>query len=216
MDLTAEFYLQTVETVFITHALPKGEMMHHGKRIDTTKIRNVALFTVEGEKDDISGVGQTQAAHRICPFIPKDMRAHYVQPGVGHYGVFNGSRFRSEIAPRIADFIATHRRGPVTSAPTRKANGNGKAAGKRNGTTAPKGLDAVILAKPQGAGDDLTRISGVGPKIKQTLNKAGIFHFWQLAGLSDDQLNELDGKLSFKGRAGREDWVDQAKTLAKD
>ena len=107
MDLTAEFYLQTVDTVFIRHALPKGEMMHRGVRIDPSAIRNVALLTIEGEKDDISGLGQTEAAHKLCTNIPPDRKAHYVQPGVGHYGVFNGSRFRSEIAPRIADFMLT-------------------------------------------------------------------------------------------------------------
>ncbi len=107
MDLTAEFYLQTVDTVFIRHALPKGEMMHRGVRIDPSAIRNVALLTIEGEKDDISGLGQTEAAHKLCTNIPADRKAHYVQPGVGHYGVFNGSRFRSEIAPRIADFALT-------------------------------------------------------------------------------------------------------------
>ena len=105
MDLTAEFYLQTVETVFIRHALPKGEMTHRGEPVDPEAIRNVALFTVEGENDDISGVGQTQAAHDLCVNIPADMRAHYLQPAVGHYGVFNGSRFRAEIVPRILDFM---------------------------------------------------------------------------------------------------------------
>jgi poly(3-hydroxybutyrate) depolymerase len=108
MDLTAEFYLQTVDTVFIKHALPKGEMMHRSKRVDTTAIRNVALLTVEGENDDISGVGQTKAAQTICSNIPDDMRLHYMQPDVGHYGVFNGSRFRREIAPRIIQFATTH------------------------------------------------------------------------------------------------------------
>ncbi|WP_082359183.1 polyhydroxyalkanoate depolymerase [Bosea sp. AAP35] len=107
MDLTAEFYLQTVETVFIEHALPKGTMMHRDKPVDCAAIRNVALMTVEGEKDDISGVGQTQAAHDLCPNIPDDKRVHYLQLGVGHYGVFNGSRFRSEIAPRISDFMVS-------------------------------------------------------------------------------------------------------------
>lgn len=109
MDMTAEFYLQTVDTVFIKHALPKGEMMHRGELVDPSSIRNVALMTVEGENDDISGVGQTEAAHDLCVNIPDDMRVHYMQPKVGHYGVFNGSRFRAEIAPRILDFIATHR-----------------------------------------------------------------------------------------------------------
>jgi poly(3-hydroxybutyrate) depolymerase len=108
MDLAAEFYLQTVETVFIRHDLPKGRMTHRGKPVDLTKIRRVALLTVEGELDDISGVGQTQAAHRLCSNIPDENKTHYLQPGVGHYGVFNGSRFRSEIAPRISDFILSH------------------------------------------------------------------------------------------------------------
>jgi poly(3-hydroxybutyrate) depolymerase len=108
MDLSAEFYLQTVETVFIRHDLPKGRMTHRGKPVDPGKIRRVALLTVEGEHDDISGVGQTKAAHKLCGNIPDDKKAHYLQPGVGHYGVFNGSRFRSEIAPRISDFILSH------------------------------------------------------------------------------------------------------------
>jgi poly(3-hydroxybutyrate) depolymerase len=105
MDLTAEFYLQTVDTVFCKHQLPKGEMMHRDKPVDLTAIRRVALMTVEGEHDDISGIGQTEAAQDLCVNIPDDKRVHYVQLGVGHYGVFNGSRFRSEIAPRIADFM---------------------------------------------------------------------------------------------------------------
>ncbi|MBL0374168.1 polyhydroxyalkanoate depolymerase [Rhizobium sp. KVB221] len=111
MDLTAEFYLQTVDTVFIHHALPKGEMTHRGHLVDPSKIRRTALLTVEGENDDISGVGQTQAAQRLCVNIPDSNRMHYVQPDVGHYGVFNGSRFRKEIAPRILGFINAHRSG---------------------------------------------------------------------------------------------------------
>ncbi|RWF73818.1 MAG: polyhydroxyalkanoate depolymerase [Mesorhizobium sp.] len=110
MDLTAEFYLQTVDTVFVRHALPKGEMTHRGEAVDPQAIRNVALFTVEGENDDISGLGQTQAAHELCVNIPADRQAHYMQPAVGHYGVFNGSRFRSEIVPRILDFISSYGR----------------------------------------------------------------------------------------------------------
>ncbi|AXV16900.1 polyhydroxyalkanoate depolymerase [Neorhizobium sp. SOG26] len=108
MDLTEEFYLQTVDTVFIKHALPKGEMMHRETRVDTTAIRNVALLTIEGENDDISGLGQTKAAHTICTNIPDEKRMHYMQPDVGHYGVFNGSRFRREIAPRIIEFTRRH------------------------------------------------------------------------------------------------------------
>jgi poly(3-hydroxybutyrate) depolymerase len=120
MDLSAEFYLQTVDTVFIRHALPKGQMTHRNRMIDPGMITRVALLTVEGEHDDISGVGQTEAAHKLCANIPAEKKAHYVQLGVGHYGVFNGSRFRSEIAPRISDFV-------LSNNGTRK-RGNGAAA----------------------------------------------------------------------------------------
>ncbi|MGE0060599.1 MAG: polyhydroxyalkanoate depolymerase [Xanthobacteraceae bacterium] len=108
MDLTAEFYLQTVDAVFIRHLLPKGELTHRGTPIDPGKITRVALMTVEGENDDISAVGQTEAAQRLCSNIPADRKTHYVQPSVGHYGVFNGSRFRAEIAPRISDFVLSN------------------------------------------------------------------------------------------------------------
>ena len=104
-DMTAEFYLQTIDIVFQTHALPEGTMRHRGRPVDPGAIRNVGLLTVEGEHDDISGVGQTEAAHELCTNLPADKKRHYLQPGVGHYGVFNGSRFRAEVAPRIADFI---------------------------------------------------------------------------------------------------------------
>ena len=118
MDLDAAFYLQTIETVFMKHALPKGEMTHRSKPVDPSKIKRTALMTVEGEKDDISGVGQTEAAHKLCSSLPDSKRVHYLQKGVGHYGVFNGSRFHSEIAPRISDFIETHQQetGIVTRA----------------------------------------------------------------------------------------------------
>jgi poly(3-hydroxybutyrate) depolymerase len=125
MDLAAEFYLQTVDTVFVRQALPNGQMKHRGKRVDPTTIHRVALLTIEGENDDISGVGQTEAAHRLCSNIPSDRKAHWLQPAVGHYGVFNGSRFRSEIVPRIADFVLSNN----ASAPrgARKRSGNGSA-----------------------------------------------------------------------------------------
>ena len=108
MDLAAEFYLQTVDTVFVRHALPKGQMTHRGRPVDPAAVRRVAMLTVEGEHDDISGVGQTEAAHRLCVNIPAERRAHWLQPSVGHYGVFNGSRFRAEIAPRISDFMLSN------------------------------------------------------------------------------------------------------------
>jgi len=121
MDLSAEFYLQTVDTVFIQHALPKGQMTHRGRLIEPAAIERTALMTVEGENDDISAVGQTKAAQDLCVNLPDDLRAHYTQPGVGHYGVFNGSRFRSEIAPRISDFMLSH-----NGSKRRSSSGTGK------------------------------------------------------------------------------------------
>ena len=106
MDLTAEYYMQTIETVFVRHLLPKGGMTHRGEPVDLKAIRRSALMTVEGENDDISGVGQTQAAQDLCVNIPAEKKLHHLQLGVGHYGVFNGSRFRAQIAPRIAAFHA--------------------------------------------------------------------------------------------------------------
>ena len=100
--------MQTIEQVFVRQSLPKGEFVYDGKRIDLGDIRHTGLMTVEGERDDdISGVGQTNAAQALCHNIPEAMKQHYLQAGVGHYGVFNGSRYRSEIVPRIVDF--THR-----------------------------------------------------------------------------------------------------------
>jgi poly(3-hydroxybutyrate) depolymerase len=123
MDLTAEYYLQTIETVFLEHKLPKGLMTHGNLRVDPSKIKHVALMTVEGEKDDISGIGQTRAAQKLCTNLAEGLREHHLQAGVGHYGVFNGSRFRAEIAPKIRNFIAKHqrRRGVFTWALGRSA-----------------------------------------------------------------------------------------------
>lgn len=194
MDLTAEFYLQTVETVFMTHALPKGEMMHRGERVNPGAIRNTALLTVEGEKDDITGGGQTEAAHDLCTGLAADWKIHYTQPGVGHYGVFNGSRWRSEICPRLADFILTHNQ---RSAAAKAASG---ATGGRK-----RSAPAVV--------DDLKRINGIGPKLEEQLNKEGIFLFPQLAELTDAQIDDLDRRLGGFGRIRRENWVGQAKAL---
>jgi poly(3-hydroxybutyrate) depolymerase len=106
LDLSEEFYLQTIDIVFQQHLLARGLLEHEGKPVDLSAITDIGLATVEGEKDDISGVGQTQAAHGLTPNIPDERRLLYVQPGVGHYGVFNGRRFRDEIYPRVRDFIA--------------------------------------------------------------------------------------------------------------
>ncbi len=105
MDLTEEFYIQTLEEVFQNYTLANGVMEHRGQRVDPAAITKTALLTVEGENDDISGIGQTQAAHDICVNIPEHMRRDYIQPGVGHYGVFSGRRFRTEIYPRMREFM---------------------------------------------------------------------------------------------------------------
>ena len=126
MDLAAEYYMQTVETVFVRHALPKGEMTHRGHRVDLTAIRGSGLLTVEGEKDDISGVGQTLAANELCVNIPGSRKHYFLAEGVGHYGVFNGSRFREQIAPRIRAFIAGIEAGAKPQKAPR-ANGAGRA-----------------------------------------------------------------------------------------
>ncbi len=94
MDMDAAFYMQTIETVFVRHALPKGEMKHRGQLVDPSAIRRCGLMTIEGENDDISGVGQSSAAHELCVNIPAAKKLHHLQREVGHYGVFNGSRFR--------------------------------------------------------------------------------------------------------------------------
>jgi len=105
MDLTAEFYLQTVDKVFVRHELPKGEMLHRDRPVDLMAIRRCAIMAIEGERDDISGVGQTLAALDLTPNLSSDRKVYHLQKGVGHYGVFNGSRFRKEIVPQIAGFI---------------------------------------------------------------------------------------------------------------
>ena len=108
MDLTEEFYLQTIEDVFQKHKLALGEMTVEGRLVRPDAITDVALLTVEGENDDISGIGQTQAAHTLCSNLPDGLRLDHIQPGVGHYGVFNGRRFREEIAPKMKAFMAEH------------------------------------------------------------------------------------------------------------
>ena len=107
-DMTAEFYLQTVDVVFQRHLLPKGEMMHRGKRIDPAAITDIALLAIEGERDDISGVGQTRAALKIATKLPEAQKKYYLAPEVGHYGIFNGSKWRDKIAPVVEDWILAH------------------------------------------------------------------------------------------------------------
>ncbi len=108
LDMPAEYYLETIKTVFQDHALPLGTWDVEGKRVRPQDIGNVALLTVEGELDDISGSGQTEAAHGLCSGLPPAMKEHYTAPKCGHYGIFSGRRWREMIAPRITEFIRKH------------------------------------------------------------------------------------------------------------
>ena len=105
MDLTAEFYLQTVDKVFINHDFGNGTYMHRNQKVNPAAITTTALLTIEGERDDISGIGQTEAAHDLCINIPAKKKMHYLQMGVGHYGVFSGKKFKTEVAPLIVKFL---------------------------------------------------------------------------------------------------------------
>jgi poly(3-hydroxybutyrate) depolymerase len=107
-DMTAEFYLQTVEEVFQKHSIPKGEFRHKGELVDITQITDTALLAIEGERDDISGLGQTKAALKLTPNLPDDQKRYYIAEGAGHYGIFNGSRWRTKVAPVVEEWIAAH------------------------------------------------------------------------------------------------------------
>ncbi len=105
MDMPEEYYLDTIQRVFQEFQLAQGCFYHKGKVVDPGAIRKTALMTVEGEEDDISSPGQTSAAHNLCEALPETRRRHHSQKGVGHYGVFSGSRWREHIAPKIKSFI---------------------------------------------------------------------------------------------------------------
>ena len=109
-DMTAEFYLQTIEHVFQQHSLPKGEFVHRGKPIDPDAIRDTAILAIEGERDDISGIGQTHAALDLVPHLPAAKKKYHLARDVGHYGIFNGSKWRTRIAPVVEDWIRANSR----------------------------------------------------------------------------------------------------------
>jgi polyhydroxyalkanoate depolymerase len=108
MDLPAEFYLQTIAAVFQQHLLPRGKLKFRGQPVEPHAIRRAALLTIEGEKDDICAVGQTLAAQDMCSGLRAYKKEHHMQPGVGHYGVFNGARWNSQIYPHLREFIHAH------------------------------------------------------------------------------------------------------------
>ncbi|HEY4555420.1 MAG TPA: polyhydroxyalkanoate depolymerase, partial [Lysobacter sp.] len=108
LDMPAEYYLDTVRIVFQQHLLPRGEWDVRGERVRPGAIRDTALLTIEGELDDISGQGQTRAAHRPCTGIDEARRQHLTVEGAGHYGIFSGRRWRTQVYPQVRDFIARH------------------------------------------------------------------------------------------------------------
>ncbi len=112
-DMTSDFYLQTIEHVFQKHSLPKGEFVHHGKRIDLGAIRDTAILAIEGEKDDISGIGQTRASLHLATGLDESRKKYFLAKDVGHYGIFNGSKWRNRIAPVLEQWMTEHRRAPV-------------------------------------------------------------------------------------------------------
>jgi poly(3-hydroxybutyrate) depolymerase len=114
-DMTADFYLQTIDHVFQRHSLPKGEFVHRGQRIDLAAIRDTAILAIEGEKDDISGLGQTRAALTLASDLPDSHKKYYLAEDVGHYGIFNGSKWRNRIAPVVEQWIAQHAKAPLES-----------------------------------------------------------------------------------------------------
>jgi poly(3-hydroxybutyrate) depolymerase len=107
-DMTSEFYLQTIELVFQKHALPNGTMTHRGRPVDPASITDTALLAIEGERDDISGLGQTRAALTLASALPEEMKQYHMAEGVGHYGIFHGSKWRNRIAPVLEGWIAQH------------------------------------------------------------------------------------------------------------
>ena len=107
-DMTAEFYLQTIDVVFQKHSLPKGEMLHRGRKVDIGAIKDIGLLAIEGERDDISGIGQTKAALTLAKKLPATKKKYLMAEGVGHYGIFNGRKWREKIAPVVEDFIAAN------------------------------------------------------------------------------------------------------------
>jgi poly(3-hydroxybutyrate) depolymerase len=107
-DMTAEFYLETVDRVFQRHLLPQGLLMHRGRKVDPAAIRDTPLLAIEGERDDISGIGQTKAALDITTRLPASKKQYFLAEDVGHYGIFNGRKWREKIAPVVEKFIAAN------------------------------------------------------------------------------------------------------------
>ena len=121
LDMPAEYYLDTIRIVFQDFALVNGTWRVHGELVRPQDIKTTALLTIEGELDDISGAGQTRAAHALCTGVPAKLQFHYDVEGAGHYGIFSGRRWREKVYPQLRDFIATHQEGQATAKPARRA-----------------------------------------------------------------------------------------------
>ncbi|WP_121118864.1 polyhydroxyalkanoate depolymerase [Croceibacterium ferulae] len=149
-DMTAEFYLQTIEHVFQKHSLPKGEFVHRGKPIDPNAIRDTALLAIEGERDDISGIGQTRAALDLAPYLPEARKKYLLAEDVGHYGIFNGSKWRKRIAPVVEEWI--------------RANATVQTAA----TAAPEPqATEPLVTETQAAGPDAAEAQATTPEVTQ-------------------------------------------------
>jgi poly(3-hydroxybutyrate) depolymerase len=120
LDMPAEYYLDTIKTVFQDFALVNGTWRVKGELVRPQDIRTTALLTIEGELDDISGAGQTKAAHELCTGVPEHRRFHYDAMGAGHYGIFSGRRWREKVCPTVRDFIATHQAPALAAAKARR------------------------------------------------------------------------------------------------
>ncbi|MDQ3039165.1 MAG: polyhydroxyalkanoate depolymerase, partial [Pseudomonadota bacterium] len=130
LDMPAEYYLDTIRVVFQEHLLPRGLWDVAGERVQPSKIRDCALLTIEGELDDISGSGQTRAAHKLCTGIPASEQHHLEVEGAGHYGIFSGRRWRTQVYPRVREFIAAHGQAAVAPAVPAKAKPATRASAK--------------------------------------------------------------------------------------
>ena len=118
-DMTAEFYLQTIDVVFQRQAIAKGEFVHRGQIVNPTAIDRTAMLAIEGERDDISGLGQTKAALDLAVKLPEGKKQYYMAEGAGHYGIFNGRKWRETIAPVVEQFIRKHDPAKLTPLPDR-------------------------------------------------------------------------------------------------
>ncbi len=164
LDMPAEYYLDTIKTVFQDFALVEGTWVCHGEPVRPQDIRTTALLTIEGELDDISGTGQTRAAHALCTGVPAHRQFHYEALGAGHYGIFSGRRWREKVYPVVRDFIASHQAAAATTAASRRAGSgqsDGAVAGKKS---AARAVGARKAGAPSGrAAVPARRRSGNGP-----------------------------------------------------